>query len=196
MRRFVPPAPSTGSLRDLSLVRWENATLYERDINWHSYAFCYRRAADALVEEFAPPAIAPDGMFLPILFLYRHYAEVSLKGIWCDCTNLLGTSDPVPKDHRLDTLWRDLRPLLSRASKQLNEEWLDRVEELVLELHALDPGAMHFRYPKDKKGAPLALSGLQVSPRHVRDAMKDLYAALDNAAGDLSSAIECRDLGY
>lgn len=189
MPRYRPPEPTTRSLLDLSLEGWDNATLRASTIDWHSYAFCYRRAADTLVDQFAVPALGPDGMFLPILFLYRHYLEVSLKGLLADCGELLGEKVPIPTTHKLTPIWQQLHPILERALPGQASAWMDRIGALVEEFQKLDPTSMTFRYPVDTGGDPLMTPGFQVNPKHIKDTMKEIFYVLDSAAGFLSDSI-------
>jgi len=183
MPRFQPRKPNQHYLSELSLDGWENAVLPASAIDWHSYAYCYRRAADELVAIFTPPAIGPDGMLLPILFLYRHYLEVSLKGLIIDCADVLGVQAAPPGRHDLSEIWSRLAPLLTRALPGSNDEWLARLETLVTEFQKLDPTSQTFRYPVGKDGRLQLVAGFQVSLPLVKETMKDIYFVLDAAAG-------------
>ena len=183
MPRFEPPKPTKRALSELSLDGWENATLPASSIDWHSYAFCYRRAADTLVKEFAVPAIGPHGMFLPILFLYRHYLETTLKGLLLDSADLLGQEVKVPTDHLLTPLWKQLRARLERVLPGHGSEWLDRCGELIEEFQQLDPRSMTFRYPEDTHGVTMLMPGFQISVKQVSEVMKEIQYVLDGAAG-------------
>jgi hypothetical protein len=175
---------------------WENSSLQSGFDDWRMYAYCYRRAAEELAERFPVPLDAPDAMFLPMLYLYRHYVEASLKGILTETIATFSIVDRVRTNHDLSPLWRQVRSNLENRPGILDKSWFDRAESLVEELAKVDPGAMHFRYPVDKVGGKLLKPGFTLSTRHVKDAMGDLCFVLDNLEGyvsavrDFSSAID------
>jgi hypothetical protein len=187
-------APSTTKLFELSKDGWQNWMLHAGFDDWRSYAFCYRRAAEALGERFPVPDDSPEAMFLPTLYLYRHYVEISLKGILFDTSTAFSLEITAPQDHNLNDLWQQARTHLGGRSGFPGTDWLDRAGELIDELNRIDPGSMHFRYPVSKKGARLLTPGFRVSTPRVREAMNDLCFVLDDIAGYLSAIIDFETL--
>jgi hypothetical protein len=80
-----------------------------------AYADAYRRAAQTLFREHFTPKTKIDLDALPIAFMYRHAAELYLKGIARLGNSLLAASgEPrvtVRKTHRLTLLIDDVRPI-------------------------------------------------------------------------------------
>ena len=186
------PSPSPGSVRifEQSPDSWENAMLQSGFDDWRSYAHCYRTAAEALATEYPEQGEFPDPMFLPVLYLYRHYVEASLKGILTHAKVAYELSYEVPMKHQLDELWLLVQTHVGAKRAGVEPAWFDRASELIAELHQVDPDSMSFRYPTDKKGARLLTPGFRVSTKRVTLAMADLATVLEGMAGYLEAITE------
>ena len=128
-------------------------------------------------------------MFLPILFLYRHYVEAALKGILEDCIIAFSLDETLPTHHGISELWMKVRKLTDRSGI-LDREWFDRAEQLISQLANADPGAMHFRYPVGKKGGRLLQPGFEVNLQRIREGMQDLFFVLENVASAISAMVD------
>jgi hypothetical protein len=134
--------PSGSTIFRPSTDGWENSTLQAGFADWRAYAFCYRRAAEELAERFRVPLDAPDAMFLPTLYLYRHYVETSLKGILADASTAFSLNISIPSHHSLADLWRQVRTHMTARPGTLGPEWFDRSGQLIQELDRVDPRSM------------------------------------------------------
>jgi len=121
---------------------------------WWRYAESYRFAGSTLIDFFTRTGHDQDFLALPVLFLYRHYAELSLKLLLRDA--LRGLERPVPRllGHKLLHLWAQLRPALEETWPTQYAAELDAIEAVLRELDAADPGSDTFRFPVDAKGSP------------------------------------------
>jgi len=142
--------PPRGGRRP-GVVNWTLGVDYLTD------ASSFESAADALVAGWQRRT--DDGLLKPILYLYRHAAELHLKAAikvanmcvaepyqdidrWLRTPGQGGHSLVALRDRLLDML---SRPELDAGDPPLGEESLDG--RLLLELHELDPRGDEFRYP-------------------------------------------------
>lgn len=106
------------------------------------YIHGYKKAADLLVKEIGNDMSIGTGMLAyPILHLYRHFIELSLKEILT-----IGRQTP-PKDHRLNDLWNAVANLAE--DEQIDErgsDFMAQLERCVLDYHELDGSGTVFRY--------------------------------------------------
>ena len=151
---------------------------------WSAMASANKEAADHLVDWlFDEPRHGPmSGSLLtyPIMSLYRHYLELSLKGLlidlqkWdCLATILSGENYEQSKgkfDHQLLAPWKMIRTLLYKIDadelaiegvREETDEKFDAIENRIKEFNDIDERATSFRYPVEKDGEPT--SGVPLS---------------------------------
>ncbi|MGD8451946.1 MAG: hypothetical protein PVJ57_09020 [Phycisphaerae bacterium] len=101
------------------------------------------------------------GVYLPMLYCYRHYLEVSLKFLIEDAHSIIGDSDCVhvkvdlQKEHGLMPLWNEAKRQMVAALGEPPDPTDDtdkQVERLINEFHQFDPRSQTFRYRRDKRG--------------------------------------------
>lgn len=121
-----------------------------------SYSLAYLEAADRLVETLCGHFF-DNALTLPIVFLYRHYLELTLKELVIMGNERYNSSstpylEKILKGHRIDFLWQELKPLLQKIylPPEKREE-IDAVGECIEEFSKVDESSMSFRYPVDKK---------------------------------------------
>lgn len=128
---------------------------------WGYYADGFSDAAQLLVKQLyadAATTILIDGLVYPIVFLYRHAAELYIKHLINSYSVFIGKPQNAAKDHKLERLWSKLQPLLREAYIKsdgycgLDEEHTPEVAEGILFIHRLDGNATTFRYPTDQDG--------------------------------------------
>ncbi|HUT60571.1 MAG TPA: hypothetical protein VNA25_22225 [Phycisphaerae bacterium] len=170
---------------------------------WQTVATGYKRAADLVLDAMLTESTEIDELVFPVLFLYRHWLELSIK----DCLDLSRLAGRMTEedfknqlDHRLEGHLRSLRGAfedeemqvaIGRGEERHNlsesfavlETWMRRFSEF-------DPGSFRCRYPiaKDGKQHPFpsledGLGGTSVAA--LRREMDNLEAAI----GDISSAL-------
>jgi hypothetical protein len=119
----------------------------------------YRRGARTLAEHVCKNLVDQDFLVYPIVYLYRHHVELSLKRLIVVAANLAEeeldhqTSKNLEK-HRLDQLWADLKRLLTpeRSGVEIDQPESDGIGSYIKQLSTIDPEAHAFRYARDKKG--------------------------------------------
>ncbi len=143
---------------------------------WESIASSYRRAGDLLCDVVLNTSPRDTSLVFPILFCYRHFLEVSLKGL-IQLNADIPTSTPIkaPMSHLLDKLWHVLNDNLSENTKSTTM-WQDATvedgkvlagvqtgnvqDDLQLLNHWCgqfakeDPTSDRFRYPESRQGDP------------------------------------------
>jgi hypothetical protein len=131
-----------------------------------AYASAFHRASQALAEKMFASAGYNDLDACPIVFLYRHALELSLKAIALTGIKIMQLKGDVPqesgfllKTHRL----LPLLPLLRRTFDTVGWKWdleidelctFEDVERLLQELEDVDSGSYTFRYPVNTNEHP------------------------------------------
>ena len=144
---------------------------------WVMMAVSYKKAADLLVDGQAKSLlIGAEQQYIacPIMFLYRHFLEISLKGLMVDLQTLGKQGNPlIAVDHQilnkglpghpLMQAWLPVRQLLVLLSTDQNqcaarsEEpslTYNAIEARIREFDEIDEGSFSYRYPIDRKNNP------------------------------------------
>lgn len=126
------------------------------------YAKAYRLAADRLCEAlFDSPQFRCYEAY-PIVFLYRHALELSLKGIIYSCRQISAvrsgdsTNESLRNRHSLIELSDEASNHMARQfqSDTSLKEFMERVCSTCREFHEIDPSSYSYRYPIDTNGNP------------------------------------------
>lgn len=115
----------------------------------------YQEAAEELVR--AAEKGPGDLLVFPIVYLYRHAIEVSMKEVIQRAVALRDDGKGSPSQHRHDLmeLWRRTRALLMEIVPDEPYDGVDEVQAVIRELHDLDERSMSFRYDDQKIGERL-----------------------------------------
>lgn len=146
-----------------------------------TYASGYRRAAELLIEHINSRGSDQDILVYPIVFLFRHHVELSLKRIIELCLLQITAPDVKgPKvDHDLNILWEHTRKLVRTVDPtfpQANHKYTDA---LIKELVAIDSRSTAFRYDRSREGKP-SLPGIRhINTRRFGEEMKRACYELD-----------------
>jgi hypothetical protein len=142
--------------------------------HWHdverAYTDGYRTAARHLAKQVCDSQSEQDRLVYPIVYLYRHHAELVLKGIIDNASALLDRklTDQDYKTlgrHDLVELWEMAWPSLNAICKLAGEdnlpiEDLEGVTSYIQQIHEHDPDGQRFRYATTK----LKSSGSRKAP--------------------------------
>lgn len=92
-----------------------------------------------------------EHLFLPMCYLYRNCAELSLKTIWFEeigedfqgkCKEMLDNK------HSIAGMWKLIKPYVLEYSQGTDDpEYIDVIEDYCLQVHSIDSDANKFRYP-------------------------------------------------
>ncbi|HUK83425.1 MAG TPA: hypothetical protein VLZ12_12425 [Verrucomicrobiae bacterium] len=150
--------------------------------DWHLYAEAYREAAETVFQEWCTSKVHRDHLVFPLVFLYRHYVELRLKETLQAASRLLELPQDWKCDHRLDNLWKRLRPLIDRIWPDAPKADGDHVEAMIREFSERDAVAMEFRYPVTKEGKRTLTDLERLDVHNFHSAMKQLAAFLDGVS--------------
>lgn len=111
-----------------------------------SYADGYKEAGDLLVAEAQESHMLLDSLVYPIVFLYRHWLELSLKRLIGLASILREQPVCVPSTHKLDRLWVSLKSELRSIDTGTSETDLVVIGACVEQFSSVDPSSTGFRY--------------------------------------------------
>jgi hypothetical protein len=202
-----PPTPGKGDRLfrcDLQDLR-NNARITPNGDGQTAYAEGYRLGAKVLVEHVvAGCGNDKNCLIYPILFLYRHHLELALKRIIRRTPRLLSRS--LTKDekehldkHRLDWLWRDLKPMLTEILEAVGWEKphqidMEGVGDCIRQMTQLDQDGFSSRYAHSKEGDRLLPENLtHINLRHFAEMMDRLVNYIDGIDTTTSLVEEWQD---
>lgn len=158
----------------------------------------YKRAADILVkakQDGADP-YHPDGLFMPVGYLYRHALELKLKGLLeriidCDLMDKEESIEKLLNRHDIVKLWDAIKPILIDQWPKADRKPLNNVEALLCEFHKIDKSGQSLRYSKVKNGGDVR----DKFPKIVRlemlqEAFDEMYSLLDGCSMHFDSILE------
>jgi HEPN domain-containing protein len=158
---------------------WHNACLNYASDSMHLYASGYQEAAKRLFKHVSDTHINQDVLLYPIVYLWRHYVELTLKGLIQSAKRLRKEEVTFPHTHHLLQLWQVLMPLL-RSIEPARTADFEPVPEIIRQLDGLDPDSMVFRYPKDRNNqGTLPEDLLHINLRNLDEVMGRLASFLD-----------------
>jgi|SRR5215510_2689719 len=172
-----------GTLFDSADDWYHNACVNWLPDGWDAYAIGYKRAGDILVGHVVDTHRDMDTIVFPIVFNYRQYIELRLKGLIRDGRRLLDEQEPFPPTHNLQKLWSTCRDLIFKIEPNNSDADIEAVDEAIEQFCFVDFGSDGFRYPVDRNGNPSLPDALRhINLRQLRDAMDRLAAFLDAAS--------------
>ena len=131
--------------------------------DWNALAWGYKRAADILAEHVLATFSGGDLIIYPIVLLYRHHIELTLKDIIRRGNALLDVPVKQRDIHSLGELWDDCRTVLERSGVPVDVPELPELvpfETCIKVFETFDPRGESFRYPETKSGKPTLPSNL------------------------------------
>ena len=136
-----------GKLGSIARVSWRDEMIY-------TYADGYRFAAEQLVSELKDTGHLINFVIYPIVYLYRHYVELTLKIATSQARALAGEGCEFPKDHKISEIWSELKGRIKRCDYGIESKQLNEVDEIIVEFSKFDPDSFAFRFPRSKKNVP------------------------------------------
>jgi hypothetical protein len=159
---------------------WHDALISEYPIHWSIYSAGYKMAADRLVNSLSEDRYEIDFLIFPILYLYRHYLELALKGIIRDGESLLDSQRKPPEGHVLDKLWVRAEQVLRECSKieTVENPDLSIIDNCIRQFATVDPSGESFRYARRRDESPVEHAVSRVNVRVLKEEM-------DNASREI-----------
>src|SRR5262249_3394628 len=128
---------------------------FKSDERLYHLVMGYKLAGDILVQESEIHPHLRNKLIFPVLFTYRHFVELRLKGLLSD----FGVLANVPEcwsTHDLGSLWeRYSRILVETGQDCPDDDGTTAVKQCVIELSKVDSRSDSFRYPRDRRGRPI-----------------------------------------
>lgn len=153
----------------------------------------YKRAADLIIEAKVNglDPFHPDGLFMPVGFLYRHSLELKLKSILTkivQCNLLKNNKGKCFHGHNILNLWHQIRPVIINRWPNADQTPLDNVESLLNELNEIDKSGQNFRYSETTLGQDTSKKFPQIIRLDIlKDAFDEIYNLLDGCAIEFDS---------
>lgn len=155
--------------------------------DFHAFAKGYTLAANRLAASLLDAQRFPDYEAYPVVFLYRHALELSLKHIIYGSVELAAfrrmdeINEQLKNNHDLVSLSQTAGKVLSLLFP--NDEMLGRLKTTVAALCKdwadIDPGSYAYRYPIDTKGRPSTKKHQVVNLRALSNRMAEVLEDLD-----------------
>lgn len=169
---------------------WLNACVGWTSDQWHGYIEGYKLAADLLVQQVERDQRNQDLLIYPIVFLYRHALEVSLKHLIWVGSQLRDTRPELSTHHRLVPLWRQCRPIIEEVWPHGSKEDLEAAGALLEQFETRDPNSTVFRYPVTKEGLPAHSSSEHIHIGNFAKVANGVLSLLDGCASGFSQCIQ------
>lgn len=183
--------PQKGDVLFKSDNDWHNnACISSYEWSEHGYVQGYKDIADLACENLLNGNGTLDTLVLPICYSYRHYIELSLKGIIYSIYQIEGTEMGVPSHHKIDALWKIVYPAVKRIREDAPKEELKTLGRLIKEFSNLDPNAEEFRYSTTKdKSKKTKWSLEKISLINIRN-LYEVMSRVGHLLSSTESAVE------
>ncbi len=185
--------------------------LFKIDNDWHNnacintshesdcaYIQGYKDIADLACENLINGNGTLDTIVIPVCFNYRHYIELTLKGIISMIYYIEQSRNNVPAHHRIDELWNICFAGVVRIRDDVPKEEMKTLGKLIKEFSELDPKGEEFRYSLTKdKNKNIKRSLNSINHINIRN-LYEVMGRIDYLLSCTDSAIsEVKDsLGY
>ena len=196
MPRFEPePPPHAGGTLFDEGKDYRDAVLQDSDIGWVLYTRGYLLAAEAMCDRLLSDRQYTDFGVYPILFLYRHYLEISLKSLADDSLELLRADPQSLHGHKLDEVWATAKRRLDEALGDSEDTAIHRevLENAVSQFDDLDHTGQGARYPWGLEGQRMLNAPERLSVQNLRREMSNVARAVEQLGYILSARIDIQN---
>lgn len=133
------------------------------------YAAGYLHAARLLTQSVCLTKRKMDTLIYPIVFLYRHYVELTLKNLIIrgECFTYVQLNSKVKekalRNHDLNELWQCLKPIFYELWSEIEniQKIMEGVESYIGQITKIDKNSFSFRYSQTKDRKKRNLDGIQ-----------------------------------
>lgn len=181
--RTLPWPDGTAKFFKEGAANRETAFIHAQSRDWNKYAYGYQVAYERLFESWHNHSMQVDVIAYPLVFLCRHYIELRLKELIQTCQHLLSLPTDWQVTHRIELLWKRVRPFVEEIWPNEPPATLDHVEAMIQEFALLDPKSMAFRYPIDREGLRHLPNMDSIDLGALRTAMSQIASFLDSVCG-------------
>jgi hypothetical protein len=167
---------------------------------WTLYSLGYKEAADRLVESVNAGEGRQDMLVYPIVFLYRHYLELSIKELTRELWDLRGEADALVHDHQLMAMWSKLFELVDAQwpspNALVHEPDRTAALEVIRAFTEHDRTGDAFRYPVFRDGTGTLRKVDEVNILRFQREIGRVVTVLDQIDGSVDYEKEMRALAY
>ncbi|MEM8851600.1 MAG: hypothetical protein AAGE03_16415 [Pseudomonadota bacterium] len=149
----------------------------------------YKAAADLMVTATIDDRPQRDVLVFPIIFNYRHFIELSLKYQIATFGPAVCV-EPNWNSHNLADLWSEFLAVLEHYGTEDPDEADPVVGNIILEFAKIDPGSYSYRYPVDRKGAPIPIAYADLHLPTLADVMNGVEGYFSGCDGYLGSLLD------
>jgi hypothetical protein len=135
-----------------------------------------------------------DGHIYPMVFLYRHFIELYLRGLYLKysgCSNDQLKQYFTEVGHDLNASWIRVKPLLSKGKKHVgSSQNIGAIEHYIHEMNRFDSSSMGMRYPIDKKTmAAMCKTPIHLDYVNLHDRMAEFHKAIESLNYDIENQV-------
>jgi hypothetical protein len=159
---------------------------------WTGYARGYRKGGRILTDWVIERGRDHDYLVYPIVFMYHHHLELSMKELIRKGEQLLGSGDDFKPDHNLSRQWIHCRRVIEQVYSDAIPEVLDAIGQQLSQLTALDSQLAAFRYPYERDGQTPSLPAefRRFNLRHFAECIERVSDVLDASCTGIEAALE------
>ena len=135
---------------------WEGGSVFSFEVIADSYFSAANLLYNKILDSKGDYAII-DGLVYPMMFLYRHYTELTLKKLFIKfiASSEEEISTYLKKGHDLCQLWPEVKTYLSTSKQKVGSKVnIGALDSYIHQFNSFDPDSMKMRYPIDKKTLP------------------------------------------
>lgn len=155
------------------------------------YIIGYKNATNAIFHRFREcdennNVRELDTLCFPLIFLYRHTAELYLKLTYlvlktvyddvCKDGKRIETSDQIFRQHQLTIIWNNVKPILSELSIKFGVKFnQSAIEHYIESLDQYDRNSFNFRYPVGNSCEMIHETEKRIDIENLRNKMTSLF---------------------
>lgn len=160
------------NMRETAYIGWNNDSS-----QFWGYIEGYKRAGDTLVKDAIDDGYNSvlDTSIFPVVFCYRQQIELTLKYIIISGENNSTGNFQFPVGHDLKKLWERCKNILNWYNEGKEKEYLNVVEEYILDFDSMDHNSQNFRYPVDIHQNIIHVVTKNIDLVNLKEKMDELY---------------------
>lgn len=134
-----------------------------------------------------------DGHIYPLVFLYRHFVELFLKGLYFKYSRV--EEEDLKKylnevGHDLRKSWAKVKPFLSQGKKHVgSKENIGAIEHYIHAMNDFDADSMGMRYPVNKNLDKMHTHPVHLDYINLHDRMVEFYHAIHQIDYDVDNQV-------
>lgn len=164
---------------DLFEIDLSEGTAWIAEGSWFEYAQGFRQSARDLTDLRTGAEPTGDPTAFVILFLYRHYLELTMKAFIQGNRPNAGEAPSYPPTHSLVDLWTGCEKILGAWQPGRYSQEIAAARAQIHLLHQVDPLSTSFRYPESKKRVPSIQEPARVSVKYFADQIEKIGDLLE-----------------